>query len=120
MPNLLVQDVADALRHTRATVAYVCNLATQPGETDGFGVADHVDAIFENIGTDCVDYVVANNNFGAPAETLGKTILVQPAWPPQRDSKVRLIEADLVDEERPWRHDSAKLARVTRRILAEM
>ena len=120
MPNLLVRDVAEALRHTRAKVAYICNLATQPGETDGFSVADHVDAILDNIGTGCVDYVVANNNLDAPAETLGKTILVGAAWPPERDGNVRLIEADLVDEARPWRHDSVKLTRVVRQVMAEI
>lgn len=119
MPNLLVPDVANALRHTRAPIAYICNLATQPGETDGFTVADHVNAILDNVGADCVDYVIANNNLDVPANAPGNTILVQPAWPPQLEAKLRLVKADLVDEERPWRHDSVKLTRAVRQVIAD-
>lgn len=117
MPNLLVRDVANALRHTRAKVVYICNLATQPGETDAYSVADHVDAIISVTGPGSLDYVVANSRLVLPPDAAGETILVQPAWPPRQDATVQLIEADLVDEARPWRHDSVKLAGVVRRIL---
>ncbi|HZD11494.1 MAG TPA: gluconeogenesis factor YvcK family protein [Candidatus Binatia bacterium] len=119
MPNLLVGDVANALRHTRAPVVYICNLATQPGETDRYNVADHVRAITENGGGEFLDFVVANNNLSMEPETLGNTVLVQPEWPPQLLEKVRLVQADLVDEARPWRHDSRKLARAVRRIMGD-
>lgn len=117
MPNLLVADVASALRHTRASVAYICNLATQPGETDDFTVADHADAIINVAGRGSLDYVVANSRLVVPPDDPGKTILVQPAWPPGQDPTIQLVEADLVDEARPWRHDSEKLAGVVRQIL---
>lgn len=120
MPNLLVRDVANALRYTRAPVVYICNLATQPGETDGFSVADHVSAILENVAADCLDYVIANDNLSVPAGAPGHTILVQPDWPPQLAEKVQLFLTDLVDEERPWRHDSEKLARAVRRVVADV
>lgn len=119
MPNLLVPDVANALKYTRAPIAYICNLATQPGETDGFTVADHVNAILEYVGADCVDYVIANNNLDVPANAPGNTILVQPVWSPHLQTKLRLIKADLVDEERPWRHDSVKLTRAVRQVIAD-
>lgn len=118
MPNLLVPDVANALRHTRAPVVYICNLATQPGETDGFTLADHVNAILDNVGGDCIDYVIANNNLDVPSDAPGNTILVQPVWPPQLQAKLRLVTADLVDEERPWRHDSVKLTRAVRQVIS--
>lgn len=117
MPNLLVRGVVDALHHTRAAVVYVCNLATQPGETDAFTVADHVDAIVNVMGSGCLDYVVANNRLALPADAPGATILVKPAWPPRLDDGISLVETDLVDEARPWRHDSVKLARTVRRLL---
>ena len=120
MPNLLVHDVADALRHTRAPVAYICNLATQPGETDGFNVGDHVQAILDNAGADCLDYVIANDNLTMSTSAQGNTILVQPAWPSHLSEARQLVLADLVDEERPWRHDSGKLARAVRRIMADI
>lgn len=118
MPNLLVPDVANALRHTRAPVVYICNLATQPGETDGFTLADHVNAILDNAGANCIDYVIANDNLDVPANAPGNTILVQPVWPAQLQAKLRLVTADLVDEERPWRHDSVKLTRAVRQVIS--
>jgi uncharacterized cofD-like protein len=114
IPNLLVPDIAQALRYTRATRVYTCNLATQPGETDNLTVADHVEAIRRHLdveegGWPCLDLVIANDNLSVPPGTGGgDTEYVKPVEP--RD--IPLITADLVDEHRPWRHDSDKLARV--------
>ncbi|MFZ0544238.1 MAG: gluconeogenesis factor YvcK family protein, partial [Candidatus Promineifilaceae bacterium] len=49
LPNLLVQDIAEALQQTKAYRVYICNLATQPGETDNYTVADHVAAINNHV-----------------------------------------------------------------------
>lgn len=117
LPNLLVRDVAQAIRHTPAPSVYVCNLAIQPGETDNYGLSDHVEAITRHVGAECLDYVVANDNLSAPPETAGNTVFVIPDWSPSRPDGARLLSADLVDEARPWRHDSDKLARVVERIL---
>lgn len=115
LPNLLVPDIAKALHHTRARRIYICNLATQPGETDNYSVEDHVNAIIRHtqivgeVGGQCLDLVVANNNLSIPSSTGGgNTIFVKPA--PMEG--ITMVTADLVDEERPWRHDSVKLARV--------
>ncbi len=119
LPNLLVRDVAEALRHTRARKVYVCNLATQPGETDHYSVADHVDVVVGEVGAEFLDFVVANSNLNVPVERVGNTVFVKPPWPESRTGRTRLIQTDLVDEERPWRHDSDKLAEVVRRVLEE-
>ena len=119
LPNLLVAGVAEALRRTRARIVYVCNLAIQPGETDNYSVADHVDVILRHVGSACLDFVVANDNV-VPSQNAGSTVFVEPGWPPSRAAgKLRLITADLVDEVRPWRHDSEKLAQVIERILED-
>lgn len=115
LPNLLVSDLAEALRHARAPKVYVCNLATQPGETDNYTVADHVAAILQHIPADCLDIVLANDNLSVPPNRGGgHTLYVRPLAP----DKVRLVTADLVDEARPWRHDSDKLARAVIELLA--
>lgn len=114
LPNLLVSDLAEALIHCRARVAYICNLATQPGETSGYSVADHVSALVSHVAGDFLDVVLANNNLSVPPDTGGgKTQFVVPE-PPQG---VEFITRDLVDEARPWRHDSAKLARAVIDLL---
>lgn len=114
LPNLLVGDLAEALRHCRAKVAYICNLATQPGETDDYTVADHVDAIRQHVPGDLLDVVVANNNFSIPADTGGGDTRFVPIHPVRG---IRIIARDLVDEARPWRHDSRKLARAVVNLL---
>jgi uncharacterized cofD-like protein len=109
LPNLLVKDLAEALIHARGRVVYVCNLAMQPGETDGYSVADHVNAILDHVPSGAIDLVLANDNLNIQNEqSLGVTRFVQPE-PPQ---DIPMITLDLVDEERPWRHDSGKLARI--------
>ena len=61
LPNLLVRDIRDAIRVSRAVKVYVANVATQHGETDGFSVADHVRAIERHVGRGLIDYVLASN-----------------------------------------------------------
>lgn len=117
VPNLLVPGIAQAIRHTQALRVYVCNLATQPGETDGFTVADHVRVIDQVLGGNYLDVVIANDRLELPAEKRRQADLVQPDWPFER-RRTQLIYTDLVDDERPWRHDSARLAEVLKRIAA--
>jgi uncharacterized cofD-like protein len=121
LPNLLVPDLAQALSRAAAPKIYVCNLAIQPGETDNYTVADHVTAILQHVPTGCVDAVLANNNLSIPAERGGgKTIYVQPiGLPSTAPVQVKMIMADLVDEERPWRHDSQKLAKAVLNLLSD-
>ncbi len=108
LPNLLIPDLAEALVRANAPVIYVCNLATQPGETDDYTVADHVEAIRRYTPEHLLDAVLANDNLSVPSETGGgQTCFVRPVVP----EGAPLITADLVDEARPWRHDSDKLAR---------
>ncbi|MDF2668017.1 MAG: putative rane protein [Paenibacillus sp.] len=61
LPNLLVQDLADAIVNSEAVKIFVCNVMTQPGETDGYSVSDHLQAIYEHIGHHLFDYVIVNN-----------------------------------------------------------
>jgi uncharacterized cofD-like protein len=60
IPNLLVKDITDAIQKTKAVKLYVSNIMTQPGETDGFGVEDHISSIFKHAGSNVIDYVVIN------------------------------------------------------------
>lgn len=113
LPNLLVQDIARAIQKTRAYCVYVCNLATQPGETDNYTVADHVAVINNHMALGkgskrgLFDVVLANNNLSvAPDVGGGNTIFVEPVPP----AVEQMVAVDLIDEDRPWRHDSRKLA----------
>jgi uncharacterized cofD-like protein len=111
LPNLLVKGIQEALRATNAYSIYICNVATQPGETDGFSVADHVMALERHVGRGIFQVVLANNVY--PAENAGNnTRYVTPA-PDNHDifQRYHIRYTDLTDSERPWRHDPEKLAR---------
>jgi uncharacterized cofD-like protein len=60
LPNLLVGGVASTISGVNAVRIYVANLMTEPGETDDYSLADHLDAIHEHVGRDLFDYVVVN------------------------------------------------------------
>lgn len=116
LPNLLIPDLAEALQRSRAPKLYVCNLATQPGETDNYTAADHVAGILRHVPAGCLDIVLANDNLSVPPDRGGgQTVYVQPISPPD----VTLVTADLVDEARPWRHDSDKLAQAVMKLVLE-
>lgn len=125
IPNLLVPEIAAAIRASTAPKLYICNVATQPGETDNYTLDDHVQAIeAHTIGlggpADSLDhpgqvdhcffeYVVANNqlNFPIPAEMSH----LQPVLPDTTPGgQYMVLPMDVVDEQHPWRHDSVKLA----------
>lgn len=119
LPNLLVKGIQEALRATNAYSIYICNVATQPGETDGFSVADHVMALERHVGRGIFQVVLANNVY--PAENAGNnTRYVTPA-PDNHDifQRYHIRYTDLTDSERPWRHDPEKLARSIIKIRNE-
>jgi uncharacterized cofD-like protein len=107
LPNLLVPGIREAVRDTHAARVYVCNVATQVGETEGYAVADHLEALQRNTFRSIVDFVIANSE---PKE-LGPRFLGKPVVHDGRPlGHARLVQADLMDTEHPVRHDSGKLA----------
>lgn len=118
MPNLIVPAVRDALLASPAPCIYLCNLVTQQGETDGFSVSDHMRQLRAHVG-DAFQIVIANQTYD---------ITQQPAthsrWVtlPEPDEKIdyQLFRGDLVDAERPWRHDAAKLAARLMEVYEEL
>lgn len=108
LPNLLVPDIVAAVFASRAYKFFICNVATQPGETDHFDCLDHVQAIEKHLGGRIFDLVICNDRV---SEQLPEK--VEPVLPNERLSeRYPIYCADLLDEVQPWRHDSKKLARV--------
>jgi len=104
LPNALVRGIAGALGQTKAPVVYICNVATEFGETDGYSLDQHVDALERHIGRGIIDIVLANDRVTPDA---GPGI-VRPSNALSRAS-ARVITADVVDEAAPDRHDPRKL-----------
>ncbi len=117
LPNLLVREIAQAVAASRAVRVYICNVATQQGETDGYSVGDHVAALERHVGLGLFPIVLVNDNLeraGALSPEVEPTRLEVPP-----DATYALYTTDLVDPAHPWRHDSKKLARVLMRLVEE-
>lgn len=116
LPNLLVPGIAEALRNSSAQKVYICNVATQPGETENYTVAEHVVALEQHVGPDIFQIVLANNAY--PTENAGvNTRYVMPV-PPEHDilNRYDIRYTDLTDPDRPWRHDPNKLVQELLRL----
>ena len=113
IPNLLVRDIAAAIQTSRAAKVYVCNVATQPGETDGFSMEDHLHALDAHTGVELFPVVIVN------LRQQGR-LLPDMDWITTSEvsnGSREIIMADVLDEEFPWRHDSSKIAEVLVRML---
>ncbi len=108
IPNLLVPDIAAAIQASRALKIYVCNVATQQGETEGYSVEDHIKALNDHVGAAIFDIIVINNSYESQLPTGTEWVKTIP----ETESENPLYRSDLVDHIQPWRHDSSKLARV--------
>lgn len=108
LPNLLVPDLAAAIRASRALKIYVSNVASETGETEGFTCGDYIRVIEEHITGSLFDIIVHNNNHAGTLPEGVQWVKVDP----EQDADYALYLANLVDNGTPWRHDSAKLAQV--------
>ncbi|MFO7631196.1 MAG: YvcK family protein [Caldilinea sp.] len=108
LPNLLVESIRDAIIASSAVRIYVCNVATQAGETDGYTVLDHMVKLRQHAG-DAFTMALANDNYDTEKPPAHNTCWV--TLPDASDGgEVQIFTGDVVDVERPWRHDSVKLA----------
>jgi len=115
LPNLLVPDLMSAIRASRAIKVFVCNIATQPGETEAYTCYDHVRALEEHVGEDLFDLIVCNNCLEGDLGKKARWVKVDE----KAQSDTRIYCADLVDHEHPWHHEAAKLAQTLMDLYAE-
>lgn len=118
MPNLLVDGVADALKKSKAIKIYICNVMTQPGETDRYTAAQHAKAILDHTGRGTIDYVLVNS-----------TPIPEEKWRGTKSTPVEidedkvnalgmgLIKADLMSASEVGRHDPDKLCAAVMKII---
>jgi uncharacterized cofD-like protein len=120
LPNLLVERIAREIEAANAVKLYVCNVMTQPGETDGYTASRHVEALLENVGARVCDVVVVNDELprkllDAYAEEGQLPVVIDRA---RLDLLgVRTVRASVMSETQTVRHDSEQLARVVIEII---
>ncbi len=113
IPNLLIPGVAAAMRDSRALKVYICNVMTQPGESDSFSASEHVGAILSQVKDKVFDYVVVNT--GVPSQeavekyrTVGQN-LVDPDIDRIRAMGLKVISGNFMSESDVVRHDPVKV-----------
>jgi uncharacterized cofD-like protein len=115
LPNLLVPDLAEAVKASRATKFYICNVATQTGETDGFTTADHIRTIEKHLNQRIFDLVICNQNQDIELPDGIDWVRIDDTL----DGQYTTYASDLVDPNNPWRHDSGRLAQVIMDLFYE-
>ena len=109
VPNLLVEDLAASISNSGALKMYVCNVAQQPGESEGYSVLDHLNAVRHYAGESSVNLVIANGNLLRDAPPHPARLVTPDAdW----GDHTIYVQADVIDESNPVHHDPAKLANV--------
>ena len=108
MPNLLVDGIRQAMQASPALKVYVCNVATQRGETDSFTVGDHFSVLQRHLGGHFFDYVLANSNTRGklPEKARSQPVIIDRT----QLNGARVISGDVVSEDNRYHHDPKKLA----------
>ncbi len=115
LPNLLVPDLAEAVKASRGTKFYICNVATQTGETDGFTTADHIRTIEKHLNQRIFDLVICNQNQDIVLPDGIDWVRIDDTL----DGQYTTYAGDLIDPNNPWRHDSGRLAQVIMDLFYE-
>ncbi|SFI39706.1 conserved hypothetical protein, cofD-related [Selenomonas ruminantium] len=121
MPNLLVSGVAEALRKSKAVKIYICNVMTQPGETDGYTASMHAKAIIDHGGKGVIDYMLVNSH---PISSEMQAYYAEKgAYPVEVDEEainalgIGFVKADIINESDVIRHDPDKLCRSVMKMV---
>lgn len=123
VPNLLVRGISDAIAASKAVKVYVCNVMTQPGETDDFQASDHVKAVVRHAGRRIFDYVLVNRE--VPSLRLLEKYssqgaqLVSPDVDVIREMGYKPITGNFISQTEVVRHDPQKLAQAILRLVSE-
>lgn len=124
MPNLLVKDIAAAMRKTNAAKVYVCNIMSQPGETDDYSAADHAAKIVNILGKRSIDYIIVNKRFPsrqlARYERQGQHPVHFNVEELKRLGIQHVIVEELMMEDELVRHDPDKLAAAVMDIATKL
>ena len=124
IPNLIINGITEALLNTKAKKIYICNVMTQPGETDGYSAFDHVEAILNHSNKSLIDICIANT--GTVCDEIYSRYLNQNSKLIELDCEkfkkagIELITDNLIyiDENEKVRHDYIRLAEIiTQRAL---
>jgi uncharacterized cofD-like protein len=112
LPNLMVPGMVHAIKASPALKVFVCNVASQHGETDNFNVSDYQRVLADHVDDMPFDFIIVNSNLNH-TPTGGQSQVIFDYQDAQRlDPRARFIAADVVNSKIPSHHEPEKLAKV--------
>lgn len=116
IPNLIIKDIRDAINASQAEKVYVCNVMTEPGETDGFSVSDHINAIEKHLQGTIDTVVVCEDEIPTNVmESYHQELASQVYFDEDKCQSHKIIKADLLKfDDFVVRHDSNKIEQLFR------
>lgn len=120
IPNLLINKIADKIYNSKCKVFYICNIMTQPGETDNYNVLDHVNAIRKHVGKNIIDYVIANDRKLSDEdidkyikEGSQQVILDEIQIKELEENNIKIIASDFIEIKHDYiRHNATKIGKL--------
>ncbi len=127
IPNILVNNITEAIVESKAKVFYICNLMTQPGETDNYNVYDHVNAIIKHSSRYLIDYVIANDELISESQIQNykfkgaKQVLVDDEQIKKlEEMNIKVISSDFTEIKKNYiRHNSEKIGQLLFNYISE-
>jgi len=115
LPNLLVMGLSEAIESSKAEKYFICNVATERGETDNYSASDHLRVLERHVGRSLFDLVICNKDQkGQLAQDINWVKADEDIY-----KNYKVYEANLADDLYPWRHDSKKLAKAIINLFEE-
>ncbi len=121
IPNLLVERLSKKIKNTKASKVYIPNIMTQPGETDGYSVFDHVQGLLNHHRNLHLDWIIANNSGPLPTKVKDKyenqgaqlVSITQEDREKLSELNMKILEEDLVEIRKDYvRHNSLELSKL--------
>ncbi len=120
IPNILVHNIPELISESKATKFYICNLMTQPGETDHYNVYDHVNAIIKHSNRYVIDYVIANDELISESQIANykfkgaKQVLIDDEQIKNLEEiNIKVISSNFVEIRKNYiRHNSEKIGQL--------
>lgn len=127
IPNMLVHNISQFISDSKATKFYICNLMTQPGETDHYNVYDHVSAIIKHSSRYVIDYVIANDELISEDQIANykfkgaKQVLIDDSQVNKlEEMNIRVITSNFVEIKNNYiRHNSDKIGQLLLKYTKE-
>ena len=115
LPSLLVPEIQEAILKSNAYKIYVCNVATQQGETSDYGINEHVNTLIDHTSDNFLDCIIANSRINFETESEINPVAVGP----ESVNGINIVYGDIIDEGNKYRHESNNLADLIIKVYHE-